>query len=273
MVKGKKESLQHILGFSGLPSEDLQKILEVGIFREYQKGETIFYEGEAGAGFYVVQQGSLKVYKASPEGKEIILHLCGPGDHLGHAGVFEGGSFPASAQALGVCGVLFFPRQAMLNLLAREPQMALHMLGVLSLKLRELTLQVENLALKEVPGRLASYLLHLRDAEGEKEINSNVNNGINNDTSNDMGNEIKIDPKKSAESDTKKRTQENVLDLPVSRVQLARVLGTTPETLSRIFGEMTSRGILEISRRHLVILNVPALEYLAEQGRYSEGRG
>jgi CRP/FNR family transcriptional regulator len=229
-VRDKEESFRDLLGFSGLPPEDLQKIREVGLFREYQKGEILFCEGQKGEGFYVVQQGSLKVYKSSPEGKEIILHLCGPGDHLGHAAVFEGGSFPASAQALGICGVLFFPRQAMLNLLAREPQMALHMLGVLSLKLRELTLQVENLALKEVPGRLASYLLHLREG----------------DPSN------------------------NVMDLPVSRVQLARVLGTTPETLSRILGEITSRGILEISRRHLVLRDVPALEYLAEQGGYPE---
>lgn len=232
-MKEKGALYQDIPGFSGLPPEDLRKIREVGIFRKYQKGETIFYEGENGEGFYVVQQGSLKVYKSSPEGKEVILHLCGPGDHLGHAGVFEEGSFPASAQALGECKVLFFPRQAMVNLLAREPQVALHMLGILSLKLRELTLQVENLALKEVPGRLASYLLHLREGEIPK----------------------------------------NVLDLPVSRVQLARVLGTTPETLSRILGEMTSRGILEISRRHLVLRDVPALEYLAEQGGYPEKKG
>ncbi|HPJ25639.1 MAG TPA: Crp/Fnr family transcriptional regulator [Synergistaceae bacterium] len=230
-MKEKEKFLDAIPGFSGLPPEDLREIAALALSRKYEKGAMIFLEGERGEGFYVVQRGTLKVFKVSPEGKEIILHLCGPGDHLGHAAVFEGSTFPASAEALGKCLLYFFPREAIMELIAREPNIALHMLGVLSFKLRELTLQVENLALKEVPGRLASYLLHLREGG-------------------DAG--------------------ENVLDLEISRTQLARVLGTTPETLSRILGDMTSRGLLEISRRHLVLRDLSALEYLAEQGKYPE---
>ncbi len=229
IMKRKEEMFHGVPGFAGLPPEDMRKIASLALFREYEKGEILFSEGEKGEGFYVVRRGSLKVFKVSPEGKEIILHLCGPGDHLGHAAVFEGSGFPASAQTLEKCGIFFFSRKAMLYLIGGEPNIALHMLGVLSSKLRELTLQVESLALKEAPGRLASYLLRLR-----------------------------------------KEKKETVLNLEISRTQLARVLGTTPETLSRILGDMASRGILEISRRHLVIKNVSALEYLAEWGKYGE---
>jgi len=231
-MKKDETFLEAIPGFSGLPPEDLRKIAGLALSRTFEKGETIFFEGQEGEGFYVVQRGSLKVFKASPEGKEVILHLCGPGDHLGHAAVFEGSTFPASAEALEKCLLYFFSREAILGLIAREPNIALHMLAVLSFKLRELTLQVENLALKEVPGRLASYLLHLREAGKER--------------------------------------NRDVLDLEISRTELARVLGTTPETLSRILGKMTARKILEISRRHLVIRDLPALEYLAEQGKYEK---
>lgn len=217
-----------LAGFEGLPQEDQERLLSVALLRSFAKKEVIFTEKDEGGGFFVVVEGKVKVLKASPEGKEVILHICGPGDHIGQVALFGDKGFPASAEALTTCRLLFFPRTAILDLLRREPQLALNMLAFLSLRLRQLTVQVESLALKEVPGRLASYLLYLAEEQ---------------------------------------RTPGGV-SLDSSKGQLAGMLGTTPETLSRIFSDMAERGLIEVDRREVSLLDQEGLKALAEEGRY-----
>lgn len=101
------------------------------------------------------------------------------------------------------------------------------MLSELSMRLRELTVHVENLALKEVPGRLAAYLIHLAD----------------------------------------KQEKSDLVTLSISKEQLARLLGTTPETLSRILKQTADKGLIEIKRRDINILNYKELAKLAEHGK------
>lgn len=227
-MKKSGDILARVPGFEGLPREDLEKVESIAIVRKYRKGEVIFSEGDDGDGFFVVVKGRVKVLKVSPEGKEVILHVCGVGDHFGQVAVYAGRTFPAGAEALVETELLFFPRQAFLELISREPNVALSMLSVLSIRLRQLTMQVENLALKEVPGRLASYLLYLAE---EQEAPGAVT-------------------------------------LDTSKGQLASMLGTTPETLSRIFADMSARGLIGVDRREVVLLDPEALEELAQQGRY-----
>lgn len=229
-MKKSGDILSRVPGFRGLPPEDLEKIESIAIVRKYQKGEVIFSEGEDGDGFFVVVKGRVKVLKVSPEGKEVILHVCGVGDHFGQVAVYAGRTFPAGAEALVSSELLFFPRQAFLELIRREPGLALSMLSVLSIRLRELTMQVENLALKEVPGRLASYLLYLAE----------------------------------------KQEAPGAVTLDTSKGQLASMLGTTPETLSRILSDMAARGLISVDRRDVTLLDQEGLEELAEQGRYGD---
>ena len=65
--------------FEGLPSEHHQTLARIAITRSYQKGQMIFAEGDEGTGFYIIQSGRIKVFKISPEGKEQIFHIFGPG--------------------------------------------------------------------------------------------------------------------------------------------------------------------------------------------------
>jgi CRP/FNR family transcriptional regulator len=104
------------------------------------------------------------------------------------------------------------------------------MLAVLSMRLRQFAVQVESLSLKEVPGRLASYLLLLAD---EQE-----------------------DPEGAV--------------LPIPKGQLASLLGTIPETLSRIFAKMAGQGLIEVSGRNIRILNRSGLEDISIQGKVPE---
>lgn len=223
----KNRIVSRIPGFDGLSPVDLGKISKMAILRSFRKGEAIFEEGQEATGFYVVVKGRVKIFKMSPEGKEAILHICKPGDHFGQVAVYSGKRFPASAETLATSEILFLPREKFLQLLTSEPSLALDMLSVLSARLRELTAQVESLALKEVPGRLAGYLLYLSEKQG----------GIERVT------------------------------LGSSKSQLAGILGTTPETLSRILTDLASRGFLRNGKGEVVLQDLQALETLAEMGR------
>jgi CRP/FNR family transcriptional regulator len=213
--------------FKGLSEEQLDRINMIASHRQYQKGESIFSEGDEGDGFYIVMEGSVKIYKVSMDGKEQILHICGPGQPFGEVPVFSGDNFPANAEAIQNTRLLFIPRSAFIRLLADNPSLAMNMLGILSLRLRQFTVQVENLSLKEVPGRLASYLNYLSGEQGET-----------------VG-----------------------VQLPISKGQLASLLGTIPETLSRIFSKMSEYGLIEVDGPHITILDEAGLEELAEHGK------
>jgi len=213
--------------FKGLPDEHILELLKIAQEKEFVKNEMIFFEGDNGDGFYINVEGMVKVFKLSPEGKEQILHIFGPGEPYGEVPVFSGQTFPASAEAISKCKTLFYPRQAIVELITANPSIALNMLSVLSLRLRQFTVQVENLSLKEVPGRLAAYLLML-----------------------------------SIEQD-----QKDAITLKISKTHLASLLGTIPETLSRILGKMAGQALIDVQGRKIKLLDVDGLELLARNGR------
>ncbi len=144
--------------------------------------------------------------------------------------VFAGQRFPANAQAIEKAKVLFLPRAAMVDLITANPSLALNMLAEMSRKLRLFAVQIENLSLKEMPARLASYLIHLADEQG----------------------------------------QEEVLTLKISKGQLASILGTIPETLSRIFAKLSGNELIRVEGKKITILDRGGLEDLAEYGKDGE---
>ena len=225
------EKILHIISqtplFQNLPEADLKKIHRIAKDRFYNKGQTVFSEGDDGDGFYVVVAGKVKIYKVSLEGKEQILHIYGTGNPFGEVPVFSGEKFPANAQTLLKSHLLFFPRTAFTELISKNPSLCLNMLAVLSMRLRQFTLQVENLSLKEVPGRLASYLLYL----------------------------------------AQEQASDVTVSLPISKGQLASLLGTIPETLSRILSKMGNSGLIEVSGGQIMLLDPVGLEELAETGK------
>lgn len=227
-----KKNMEIISGvplFSRLPEDQRKDLSQLAINKSYHKGDVIFSEGDKGSGFYVITAGQVKIFKVSSEGKEQILHIFGPGEPIGEVPVFTGQPFPAYAEALAKSHLLFFPRIAFMDLIAGNPSLALNMLAVLSMRLRQFTVQVENLSLKEVPGRLASYLIYL---SGEQE------------------NELSV-------------------KLTISKGQLASLLGTIPETLSRIFAKMTDQQLIAVNGRHIRLLDPAGLESLATHGKNS----
>jgi len=209
--------------FEGLPKEQLEELAMIVTQQEFKRGQLIFSEGDDAVGFYLVGSGLVKIFKLSPEGKEQILHFLGPGEPFAEVAVFTGSSYPANAQALEASRVMFFPKAAFMELLKKSPSLAMNMLASLSLRLRKFSRMIEDLSLKEVPGRLAAHLLYLsRQQEGKQE-----------------------------------------LQLQIGKAQLASLLGTIPETLSRILTKMVKQGLIESSGSTITILDKEELEYLA----------
>ena len=205
-----------------------------GLSRElsFARGELIFQEGEKAQGFYIVAKGKIKVFKLSFEGKEQILHIYGPGHIFGEVPVFEGKHFPAASMALEPSAILFIPRQAFVDLIIDSPTLAMGMLADLSRRLRAFTVQIENLSLKEVPARMAGYLLTLaREAE--------------NQTGRLPGR----------------------VTLPISKAQLANLIGTTPETISRILKKMAEAGLIRVETKDILIEDLEGLSEVAEVGK------
>jgi CRP-like cAMP-binding protein len=216
--------------FDGLPEHHINELLKIAREKTFVKNEVIFSEGDVGSGFYINIEGLVKIFKLSPDGKEQILHIFGPGEPYGEVPVFSGRTFPANAETLSKCRALFFPRNAIVDLITKNPSIALNMLAVLSLRLRRFTVQVENLSLKEVPGRLATHFLML----------------------------------------SHEQEQTNTIHLNISKSQLASLLGTIPETLSRILRKMAEQNLIDVAGRKIKLLDIEGLEMLALTGRVGD---
>lgn len=224
------ELVQGIPLFHGLPKEQLEEVVDIVVDQTFSRGQTIFSEGEDASGFYVVISGRVKIFKLSSEGKEQILHFAARGESFGEVPMFAGGHFPAHAETIEKSRLFFFPRDVFLQLIRKDPSLAMNMLAELSRRLRRFARMVEELSLKEVPGRLAAHLLYL----GERED-------------------------KSGE-----------LELKITKGQLASLLGTIPETISRILGKMVSHRLIKVQGRRIKILDRQSLEDISAGGKLAE---
>jgi len=218
-----REFLANIQLWQGLPEAQLEALAEIAIAQTYPKGQVIFAQGDQGRGFFVVRSGRVKVYKLSVEGKEQILHFFAAGDHFAEVPAFDGQCFPASAAAVEKSEVLFFPRTAFLALLEEHPTLAINILAIFARHLRRFAQIIEDLSFKEVPGRLAVYLLYLSDRNGTSDA----------------------------------------VELDMTKTQLAAFLGTIPETLSRVFAKLNQDGLISIDGSKIKLLNRQRLRLLA----------
>ncbi len=220
------KQMQQLDLFQGVPAEKLRTLAERSRYRTYKAGEMFIGETDPAHAFYVIVTGQVKLYKSSPEGKEQTLYLLRPGDPFGMCTAFAIDSFPANAMALEESGVLMIPGPIMETVATSEPRLLMNIIQILSDRLKESMTLIESLSLKEIPQRLASFLLHALTREGDRKVNR--------------------------------------LELTITQRELAKILGATPEALSRAVRKMSNAGILAMDGRSIRILDREALEELAE---------
>lgn len=221
-----KKHIQDIDLFQGVSSEKISLLTSHATYKKIKRGEIVVSEDDLIRSFYVVISGQLKLYRSSPEGKEQTLQLLKAGDPFGLCTAFATDSFPASAMAIEDATVLLIPGTVIEAIARQEPSLLFNIIRILSRRLKESMNLVESLSLKEIPGRLASFLCH--------------------------------------ELSRKTADKKSTIELVLSQREIAKILGATPEALSRALRKMTNDGILSTAGRVITVLDQKALEKLAE---------
>jgi CRP/FNR family transcriptional regulator, dissimilatory nitrate respiration regulator len=220
------KKMQTLALFQGVPPEKLKALAERALYRTYKAGEMFIGDTDPAHAFYVIITGQVKLYKSSPEGREQTLNLLGPGDPFGMCTAFAIESFPANAMALEESGILLIPGPVMEAVAMKEPRLLVNIIQILSNRLRESMSLIESLSLMEIPQRLASFLIHALKQEAGQGTNQ--------------------------------------LELTVTQRELAKILGATPEALSRALRRMSDAGLLKVDGRSVRILDRESLGELAE---------
>jgi CRP/FNR family transcriptional regulator, cyclic AMP receptor protein len=213
--------------FSSLSRNDLQLVIERGVCRSFGQRESIFHQGDAGEGLFVVLDGSIKIYVTSPVGTELVLATLGPGETFGELAVIDGGPRTASAKTLTPASLFYLSRSSFIELLRGNQNMAEIVLDSLGGLLRRILEQTSDLVFLDLPGRVAKLLVSLARERGRSEAA-----GIS-------------------------------LDLQMSQGNLAAMVGGSRPTVNQILRSFESRGYIEMRGRELVIRNIDSLRHRA----------
>ena len=202
--------------FAGLSPGDLNAIADITIVKSLDKGDYLFREGVPSQGFFVVQKGAINVHRVNATGKEQVIHIFRAGESFAEAALATMSGYPADARAVESSQVLLVQKSGFLSLLKRQPELALRMLGSMSLHLRTLVGQLEDMTLKDVETRLANWL-------------------------------IKRCPNPES-------TDPVAIELKTTKRVLAAELGTVSETFSRTLAKFRKQKLLTVKGKTVIVL-------------------
>jgi CRP-like cAMP-binding protein len=201
--------------FGGLPQQDLENIASITSVKSLNKGEYLFREHNPSLGFYIVQRGAVNVHRVNAAGKEQVIHIFRAGESFAEGTLATETGYPADARAIENTQVLLVQKTGFLALLRKQPELALRMLGSMSMHLRVLVAQLEDLTLKDVETRLANWL-------------------------------VKRCPDPASGSP-------HQIQLSITKRVLAAELGTVSETFSRTLAKFREQDLLSVKGKSLTI--------------------
>lgn len=223
-----KDTLRNIPLFAELSIQQLRSITSISKLKQFRKHEVLFREDDFYKGFYVLLKGIVKVYKISSSGKESVVHIVRPLNAFADIPLFEGGKYPVNAEAIEESLALLIPKEKFLDLIRNEPEISLKMLAGFAKRLKSLISQLDDLSSKEVPNRLAKYIL--------KELRSS-------------GTDTLLEP---------------FVKLSVPKSTIAGYLGTITETLSRTFKKLQDEDIIRVNGKKIFVKDIKRLKDLAK---------
>lgn len=232
-MKHGNEEAQRLLGacslFSGLSADERRLLLTRAILREFSAGQIIFSMGSPGNSMMAVLSGSIRISIPSSSGKEIVLAILQPGEVFGEIALLDGKERTADARAMTDCQLAILQRSDVLALLERHPSAWLKVVEVLCERLRRTDQQISELALLQLPIRLAKALLRL--AEGSP-------------------------------------TSTRGIEIQLSQRELGNFVGATRESVNKCLGEWQRAGILRVEENVIVLTDRSSLDAFAtDQGR------
>lgn len=220
------EDLRHVRYLDALTDDEASALAAELPVRTVHAREFVFGAGDPPPGFYLLRSGKARIFRAGPEGREQILRLIEAGDTFGEVPIFDGESSPATVEALETCELILFPSARIHRVIVEHPEVGLGLLKHFALRLRGFTELVEQISLQTVPARLARYLYQLAREEG-------------------------------------RRTPEGIVvprDLTLQ--DLASLVGSVREVVSRTMRTFEQDGIVEVRRKEIVIRDLGGLKRL-----------
>jgi len=151
--------------FEHLSEPDLHSIAECTSLRAFERGEALFWEGEASAGLHIVQQGSIKLYRLSPQGRQYIVRIPQEKETFNEVSVFDSGGNPVNAEALEASRVWVITPECLRQLVGANPDFAQKVINNLGRNLRTLVGAVSEIAFYQVTHRLARLISQLPEGE------------------------------------------------------------------------------------------------------------
>lgn len=214
--------------FARLDDAELKTVVEVGAVRRLAKGARAFSQGDPGLTCHSLLHGRVKVVQTRPDGGQAVLRFIGPGEMYGTVAALMDRPFPADAIAVVDSVEVYWTVEAMRGLMRRFPEIAVGSAASAGGRLFDLQARLGELTAERVEQRIARALVRLVRQAGRK-----VPEGVE-------------------------------IDFPITRQELAEMSGSTLHTVSRTLSAWEQKGVLESSRRHIVVCKPHALVALAE---------
>jgi len=212
--------------FTGLNHAQLEAFKDVVVISAYRKKEMVFMEGDECTGLYIIRTGRVKVVRSSSSGKEQIISILNPGDMLGFEVFYEGEFYKHSAVAMEDCELCYIDKNSFFRILEKEPHIARKLIISMGKELNHTYERIGNLGLLNAREKLAHLLYTLAKEYGVKQ-----DSGVQ-------------------------------LNLTLSRLEIAELLGITQETSIRLLKSFKEEGILEIRRKEIFIKSIDRLKDL-----------
>lgn len=211
-----QEGLNHFIN-EAKTNEELQHLSANKETKVYKKKESIFWEDEYPKRAYLIHSGKVKTFKSNEEGKEYITGIHKPGDFIGYLGILQNTNYTESAAALEDSGLVRIPRDEFLDLVFHHKDVSYKFMQMLSNNLKETEEQLLSFAYDTVRKRVADTLLRLKDQYKESE--------------------------------------EGYFTIPLSREELAGMVGTAKESVIRILSEFKEDGYIDMKGRKITLLD------------------
>lgn len=218
-------NLKKISVFSNLTDNEMKEIQPYLIKESFRKKHEIFSEGDPPDWFYILAKGKVKITKLSHDGREIIIELISPPDFFGGFAVLKGFPYPANAIAMESSEILKISRHNLLKIIDRFPNVMYDITANLGDRIREFHDTLKNIALERVESRIAALLLKLADKAGEKKADKTA-----------------------------------VINMRLTKQDIAEMVGTTVETAIRVMSKFKKSGYISEKEGRIVIEDLKALE-------------
>ena len=203
--------------FKRLTKDELELLENIAERKAYKKDEYIFFEEDKGERFYVIKKGQVKLTKMIENGDEQILNIFSDNDIIAEIIAFDKGNYPASAVTMEKTDLICFEQSKLEDLIMENPKIGIKLLRELSGRLRKAQQNVRDLALKDSSAKVAGLLLSLAEKYGQK-------------------NKEKI-----------------ILDISLTQKEMANMIGSSRETVSRVLKQFEKDGLIKTSRKKITI--------------------